>query len=51
MVINGQYPPCPSCKGKMNNAATSSGAAIQYTWPENGETKTWNATPKTGRKK
>lgn len=51
MVINGRYPPCPSCKGKMNNAVNSSGAAIQYTWPENGETKTWNAKPKTGRRK
>lgn len=50
MVINRQSPPCPSCKGKMNNAATVSGAAIQYTWHENGELKTWNVKQKITRK-
>lgn len=50
MVINGQYPPCPSCKGKMNKAAASSGADIQYTWPENGEIQTWNAKSKGARR-
>ncbi|MBC3494308.1 hypothetical protein, partial [Pseudomonas taiwanensis] len=43
MVIDGQYPPCPSCKGKMNKASATSGAIIKYTWSENGETKTWIA--------
>ncbi|MFF7106231.1 RHS repeat-associated core domain-containing protein [Pseudomonas sichuanensis] len=49
MVIDGQYPPCPSCKGKMNRASAETGAKIQYTWPENGETKTWTAGQKRKR--
>jgi hypothetical protein len=34
MVIDGQYPPCPSCKGKMNAAVRDTGASITYNWPE-----------------
>ncbi|QJW82249.1 hypothetical protein [Burkholderia glumae] len=45
MVIDGQYPPCPSCKGKMNARALESGATIQYNWVENGLPKTWIANP------
>lgn len=33
MTIRGQYPPCPSCKGAMNQAARSQGATIRYEWP------------------
>ena len=33
MVIRGQYPPCPSCKGYMNRAAQQQGASIRYEWP------------------
>lgn len=33
MEINGQYPPCPTCKGVMNRAASSQGATIIYLWP------------------
>lgn len=33
MVISGQYPPCPSCKGAMNLAARSHDATIRYEWP------------------
>ena len=33
MTLDGQYPPCPSCKGAMNRAARSSGARIIYRWP------------------
>jgi hypothetical protein len=32
MTINGQYAPCPSCKGAMNKAARTTGANITYTW-------------------
>lgn len=34
MLIAGQYPPCTSCRGAMNRAASDSGAAIRYTWPD-----------------
>jgi hypothetical protein len=43
MLIEGQYAPCPSCKGKMNARAAETGADIQYTWPEDGEMKSWAA--------
>jgi hypothetical protein len=39
MVIKGEYPPCPSCKGRMNFAARSQGAKITYEWPGG----TWTA--------
>ena len=39
MIIQGHYPPCPSCKGVMNNAASSSGAEIHYIW----ENHIWTA--------
>lgn len=32
MIIEGQYAPCPSCKGAMNRAASASGAEIYYYW-------------------
>ncbi|WP_211336943.1 hypothetical protein, partial [Hydromonas duriensis] len=43
MTIDGQYPPCPSCQGKMRKTAEGSGATINYNWPENGviKTKSW----------
>ncbi|MBK9091879.1 MAG: hypothetical protein IPM84_03735 [Anaerolineae bacterium] len=38
MIIMGQYPPCPSCKGAMNVAARVNGTIIIYRWPgENGQ--------------
>jgi RHS repeat-associated protein len=43
MLIEGQYPPCPSCKGKMNARAADTGADIKYTYPEDGELKSWSA--------
>jgi hypothetical protein len=43
MLIEGQYPPCPSCKGKMNVRSAETGAKIEYTWPEEGQTKSWTA--------
>lgn len=39
MIIQGQYPPCPSCKGAMRNTASSSGAEIHYFW----ESQRWTA--------
>jgi RHS repeat-associated protein len=44
MVILGQDPPCPSCKGYMNRAAGVYKADIQYQWWENGKLRTWRAT-------
>jgi hypothetical protein len=44
MVILGQDPPCSSCKGYMNRAATVYDADILYQWWENGKLRTWNAT-------
>lgn len=43
MTITGQRPPCPSCKGAMNHAATESGGTIRYRWRENGQTQYWSA--------
>jgi hypothetical protein len=43
MTITGQRPPCPTCKGVMNQAARESGATIIYRWRENGVTRTWTA--------
>jgi hypothetical protein len=34
MLIKGQYPPCPSCKGAMNRTAREAGADITYTWDD-----------------
>jgi RHS repeat-associated protein len=34
MQIIGQYPPCNSCKGKMNAKANASGADIEYLWKD-----------------
>ncbi|WP_177313896.1 RHS repeat-associated core domain-containing protein, partial [Burkholderia ubonensis] len=48
MIIDGQYPPCTSCKGKMNARAIQSGATIQYNWQEDGQQKTWIANPSKG---
>lgn len=42
-TITGQRPPCPTCKGVMNQAARDSGATIIYRWRENGVTRTWTA--------
>ncbi|BBA40864.1 hypothetical protein BCCH1_33060 [Burkholderia contaminans] len=50
MIIDGQYPPCTSCKGKMNARALQSGATIQYNWQEDGQQKTWMANPSKGCK-
>jgi hypothetical protein len=34
MEIDGFFEPCSTCKGAMNNAASSSGGQIFYNWPE-----------------
>ena len=43
MIIDGQYPPCNSCKGKMRVKAETSGGTVIYNWLEDGELKsrTW----------
>ena len=39
MIIEGQYSPCPTCRGVMNKASQTSGAEIHYLW----EDKMWSA--------
>jgi hypothetical protein len=46
MAIEGQYPPCPYCKGQMNAAAGRSGADIEYRWTQDGELRVWKAKPR-----
>ena len=43
MVIHGQYAPCPSCRGAMNTAATTSGARVIYTWTDETGHHRWEA--------
>ena len=45
MEIIGKYPPCNSCKGKMNKAVATTGASITYYWidEESGKRKEWKA--------
>jgi hypothetical protein len=43
MIVTGQRPPCPICKGLMNQAARDRGARFIYRWRENGVTRTWTA--------
>ncbi|CAM4372274.1 hypothetical protein TAEQ797_07975 [Taylorella equigenitalis] len=47
MLIEGQYRPCPRCKGAMRVKAEESGAKVIYTWPEDGDLKKreWEGTP------
>jgi hypothetical protein len=43
MVILGEKPPCPSCKGYMNRAAQVYEADIQYQWWDKGKLLIWEA--------
>lgn len=43
MKIEGQYKPCNSCKGKMNEAAKRSKATIVYEWVKDGTKQIWKA--------
>lgn len=45
MEIFGMYPPCNSCKGKMNAKAAETGADITYVWKDKdtGKIKKWKA--------
>jgi len=33
LVIEGEYPSCNSCKGKMNSFKGTTGADVEYKWP------------------
>jgi RHS repeat-associated protein len=46
MVILGELPPCPTCKGYMNRAASHYGATIKYMWWQDGKLKVWTANEK-----
>lgn len=47
VLIEGEYPPCKSCKGAMNNKAKDVGADVVYTWPDEfGKVQTWKANKK-----
>jgi hypothetical protein len=52
LVIEGEYPPCNSCKGKMNGFKGATGADVEYKWPVGkGESvETWNAKAKSAKK-
>jgi len=38
MRVTGTRPPCPQCKGAMNETARRSVGQIIYQWRENGQT-------------
>jgi len=48
LLIEGEYPPCNSCKGKMNAFKGSTGADVEYRWPLGDGTskEVWNAKSK-----
>ena len=47
LVIDGQYPPCTSCRGKMNKFKLNTGSDVVYTWPDaKGEKNVWSAAGK-----
>ena len=52
LVIEGEYPPCNSCKGKMNAFKGSTGADVEYRWASGDGTTTevWNAKSKRTQK-
>ncbi|MFE8103324.1 hypothetical protein RBA71_17800 [Brenneria goodwinii] len=45
LVIQGEYPPCNSCKGKMNVFNAQTGADVEYKWPatDHGGERTWRS--------
>jgi RHS repeat-associated protein len=43
MLIEGQYPPRNSCKGKMNARSLEAGADIEYRWTEEGQLRSCSA--------
>jgi hypothetical protein len=48
LVIEGQYPPCNSCKGKMNAFSHETGAKTVNIWNEEGEVNVWQSRTKPG---
>lgn len=34
ILIQGQYPPCSSCKGSMNTRVREQSGSVTYTWPD-----------------
>ncbi|MCR1305179.1 MULTISPECIES: RHS repeat-associated core domain-containing protein, partial [unclassified Enterobacter] len=47
LVIDGQYPPCTSCRGKMNTFKLNTGADVVYNWPsDTGQINEWQASGK-----
>ncbi|WP_197044106.1 RHS repeat-associated core domain-containing protein, partial [Pseudomonas viridiflava] len=45
LVIEGEYPPCNSCKGKMNAFKSATGADVEYKWSasDGNSVEAWNA--------
>jgi hypothetical protein len=41
MTITGENPPCPSCKGAMNQRMRETGGTVKYQWREGGNTQKW----------
>ncbi|WDY60294.1 RHS repeat-associated core domain-containing protein [Pseudomonas sp. PSKL.D1] len=52
LVIEGEYPPCNSCKGKMNAFKGATGADVEYRWPssDGASTEVWNGKAKKTQK-
>ncbi|WP_236709056.1 hypothetical protein, partial [Pantoea ananatis] len=51
LIIDGQYPPCTSCRGKMNTFKMNTGADVVYNWPtDEGDKHTWSASGKKSTK-
>ena len=48
---NATLPPCPGCRGNMNNMAAAKGLVINYSWTDSdGKSGTWSTNPKKASK-
>ena len=51
VFTNATRPPCPGCKGHMNNAAAALDLVIEYFWQdEDGQKHSWKTDPKKAKK-
>ncbi|UNB64586.1 hypothetical protein MME54_07350 [Pseudomonas syringae pv. helianthi] len=52
LVIEGEYPPCNSCKGKMNSFKGATGADVEYKWTSSDgkSVEAWNAKTRNSQK-
>ncbi|RMS63399.1 hypothetical protein ALP62_101787 [Pseudomonas syringae pv. aceris] len=52
LVVEGEYPPCNSCKGKMNSFKGATGADVEYRWASSDgkSVEAWNAKTRNSQK-